>query len=885
LVFQQQSLKRRVMKWIVWIGTSLLPLFANAQVSKRADKWYFGYRAGLDFSSGAPTPVTDGALSTWEGCATMCDDRGNLLFYTDGISVWNKQHALIPNATNLGADSSTTQAATVLPMPGNPSLYYIFSVDYESRQGGVQYAILDMNAAGGLGAVLSKNNRLVTRSTEKFTTVKHCNGKDFWLITHGWDTNEFMAFLLSFNGVSLTPVISRAGMTDTQNAVRGLGYLKASPDDKRLAQGLWRANTFEIFDFNNATGVVSNPITLTDPDFAGAYGVEFSPSGRFLYAATAFSGNVYQFDLQRNTTSNALITSKLLVGKITTRESFKLGALQMAPNGKIYMAINKQTYLGVIENPEVPGTGSNFRQNGIALAGRVSGLGLPNMPAYVFDVKPTVTLAVRKKNPKDCNDQSLLASTNAEKPIFQWFLEKQLVSTGSDSSYKPTLAGRYSVRVIENLPCSADTCHSESVEVKVLKTELLADTIACGKSRISVKTNGFVKWVGASVTDQNRFQQDSITVLGNTSAEYKTLTYPSRTDSSCFVENKVTVPFSTFGKFTYAPQPAPTCEDSILLKITGVDYDRITWTGPGNSFATAPNLVAKKSGIYTVQLANSTTGCKAQDKVNVQLLSRPLPPFIKGPAAVCSNDKPIDLTAVGNEIRWFSDVQLSQLIGTGNTLSVPLNAAKSGEISVYATQKIADGCVSKSEHFSFKVNPAPPTLPTQAKISHCFETASVQPLKVPEVSGWSYAWYEVGNQAVLGNSSELNVTKEGTYFIKTISRENCTATDTLIVIAKCNTLLFVPDSFSPNQDGINDVLQLYGESLTEFEWLIFDRWGNAIYRLQSPTLADAGQQFWNGTHPNGTPALSGVYTWKITIKDATFPNGVHVATGAVLLVR
>jgi len=873
------------MKWIVWIGTSLLPLFATAQVSKRADKWYFGYRAGLDFSSGVPGPVTDGALNTWEGCATMCDDRGNLLFYTDGISVWNKQHALIPNATNLGADSSTTQAATILPMPGSASLYYVFSVDYESKQGGVQYSIVDINANGGLGAVLSKNNRLVTRSTEKFTTAKHCNGKDFWLITHGWDTNEFLAFLLTDQGVNLTPVISRAGMTDTQNAIRGLGYLKASPDNKRLAQGLWRANTFEIFDFDNATGIVSNPLTLTDSEFQGAYGVEFSPSGRFLYAGAAFTGSVYQFDLQRNMTANALLASKLMVGKVTTPESFKIGALQMGPNGKIYIAINKQSYLGVIENPETAGAGCNFRQNEVSLAGRISGLGLPSLPAYVFDIKPTVVLTIQKTNPKDCNEQRLKASTNAEKPIFQWFLNDKLVSTGSDSSYRPTAAGTYLVKVIENVPCSPDSCDSEPLEIKMLKTDLTTDTIACGQSRINVKTNGFVKWMGPSVTDQNRFQQDSITVFGKASAEYSTLTYPSRLDSSCYVENKITVPFSTVGKFTYSPVPMPSCEDSVVLKVSVTAYDRITWTNPKNVSVDAPNVTAIESGLYTVQLLNSTTGCKAQDKVTVQFLTQSVSPAVNGTATVCTNDKTVELTAVGNDIRWFSDVQLSQSIGAGNALSLPLYSLKSGELSVYATQKTADGCVSKPTRFVVNVNSAPQTMPAQTKINHCFETVSVQPLKVPEVSGWNYAWYEAGNPTTLGNSAEVNVTKAGTYFIKTTNPENCSTTDTVEVINKCNPILFVPDSFSPNQDGINDILALYGESLKEFEWIIFDRWGNAVYRLQSASLADVGQRFWNGTHPNGTPALSGVYPWKITVKDDTYPNGVFVSTGAVLLIR
>ncbi|MCF8295770.1 MAG: hypothetical protein K9I34_06865, partial [Bacteroidales bacterium] len=61
--------------------------------------WYFGSYAGLNFCTGTPIPLTNGALSTSEGCATICDPNCNLLFYTDGITVWNANHMPMANST------------------------------------------------------------------------------------------------------------------------------------------------------------------------------------------------------------------------------------------------------------------------------------------------------------------------------------------------------------------------------------------------------------------------------------------------------------------------------------------------------------------------------------------------------------------------------------------------------------------------------------------------------------------------------------------------------------------------------------------------------------------------------------------------------------------
>ena len=60
---------------------------STVRAQGEANIWYFGNNAGLDFNTNPPTPLTNGALNTSEGCASVADKNGALVFYTDGITV------------------------------------------------------------------------------------------------------------------------------------------------------------------------------------------------------------------------------------------------------------------------------------------------------------------------------------------------------------------------------------------------------------------------------------------------------------------------------------------------------------------------------------------------------------------------------------------------------------------------------------------------------------------------------------------------------------------------------------------------------------------------------------------------------------------------------
>ncbi|MFC7775203.1 T9SS type B sorting domain-containing protein [Flavobacterium sp. GCM10027622] len=353
------------------IALLLLLTVSIAYSQGEANIWYFGDKAGLDFNSGSPVALTDGQLNTLEGCATISNGSGQLLLYTDGRTIYNKNHQIMPNGTGLLGHNSSTQSATIVPLPGSTHLYYVFTLDIVTGIGGFRYSIVDLNLNGGLGDVVAsaKNVLVYVPSCEKISVVRHANNIDFWIVTHGWNSSTFFSYQLTPGGLNTTPIQSNAGsFVSNSNDYNSMGYMKISPDGSKLAACNMFLNTVELFDFNNATGVISNPVTVMN-DSNYVYGVEFSPNSQVLYVGVEGTQSLYQFDL---TAVNIDSTQFFLY-----QFPYRLGALQLGPDKKIYIAQLLSNKLSSVQNPDVVGVGCNVALDNVDLAGRLSKSGLP----------------------------------------------------------------------------------------------------------------------------------------------------------------------------------------------------------------------------------------------------------------------------------------------------------------------------------------------------------------------------------------------------------------------------------------------------------------------------------------------------------------------------
>lgn len=234
----------------------------NVFGQKETFNWYFGDKAGLNFSTQPPSALLDGKVSYGhgEGTAVISDQEGNLLFYTDGEKVFNRLHEVMPNGTNLWGHNSTTQTL-IVPQPGNDSIFYIFTMSpnynvvFANDSVGCHYSVVNMRLENGLGDVIQKNILLFKKTTEKVSAVQHANGTDIWVVFHEWESNCFRSYLITKDGIEVTPVVSCVGavhqgggpVPGINHNSNAIGGMKISPDGSLLGLVIFLSRKVEVF--------------------------------------------------------------------------------------------------------------------------------------------------------------------------------------------------------------------------------------------------------------------------------------------------------------------------------------------------------------------------------------------------------------------------------------------------------------------------------------------------------------------------------------------------------------------------------------------------------------------------------------------------------------
>jgi gliding motility-associated-like protein len=408
--------------------------------SQQENNWYFGHNAGLTFNTTPPSALLDGQIFTYEGCSGISDNNGQLLFYTDGITVWNKLHQVMANGNGLKGDQSSSNAAIVIPRPGSDSIFYIFTAGAVSATGidneGYFYSEIDISLQGGLGAVTdNKNIPLLIPSTEKLTAVRHSNGIDVWVITKELGNTAWDAFKVDCNGVNTTPVISQAGYLSSPQWINAnIGTLKASPDGTKIAAANTGDQVWELFKFDASTGILSDGLLFA----AGGqpFGIEFSPDSKLVYMADEIlpgppvnggfvAGGIFQYSLATYD-SAAIESTKTLI----SNTDHYIGALQLGPDNKIYCTLEFSTALGVINAPNLPGLACNFSDTQVDLQGKEVFRGLPVFfPALITNKNADFNYTI---NP-DCVTVNFSATTTITGNVsWQWDFGDGTSGTGQN---------------------------------------------------------------------------------------------------------------------------------------------------------------------------------------------------------------------------------------------------------------------------------------------------------------------------------------------------------------------------------------------------------------------------------------------------------------------
>jgi gliding motility-associated-like protein len=875
--------------------------------------WYFGNKAGLKFNTLPPVAVTDGQINSYGGSATISDNAGNLLFYTDGVKIWAKNHTVMPNGSGLMGNYYATQSALIVPRPASTSIYYVFTVDSLAGANGLRYSKVNMLLNGGFGDVETseKNIPLLSPVTEKLTAVRHFNNTDFWVITHQWNSNKFYSYKVTGTGVNTTPVISNTGITHGGITTNAQGYMKASPDGTRIALATAQNNTIEIFNFNSTNGIVSSPVTISN--FINIpYGIEFSPDASKLYVSTEH--NIYQFNLQSGNIPGSVVN-------IATCDTISLGALQIALDGKIYCARKLRKFLGVINNPNATGTFCNYTDNIISLNNKLCRIGLPNFIQSFFNVP-------RFNFDNTCYGDATVfnISDTSNVNFVLWNFDDpasgtQNISNLTGPSHVFTAPGTYDVQLVLNYGSYSDTV-AEQVTINPLPVINLGPPTAelCpGTDTILNAGEGFAEYLwqngsssptffvttaglySVTVTDENGcMNSDNIMIttlyppvisLGNDTftcegvslqisawypgAEYEWST--GATTSAISIQNPGTYTVTVSNRCgSVSDDIAVSVIPSLSVDITGptdVCSGDSTVLDAGlqpnylwSNGATTQTITVNTGGTYSVDVFYSNNQCPhAGDEVTVNILDLPyveLPPD----TTVCSGNS-VSVTPAGLFI-------INYLWSTGEvTSSISVSMPGTYYLTVSNECSIELG-LNITDSFTLNTNPVP--FLTITPDDTVFEDESIQ-LTVTINSSWTYIWAPVtglSNPAISNPVATPPVST--TYNVTVTDTLGCTsmASVMITVIEPPLDTLHVFNTFTPNGDNVNDTW--YIENIEEYpdcEIEIYNRNGNLVYKKKNY------QNDWDGKY-NGHNLPAATYFF--ILKPG---SGKDVIKGDVTIIR
>jgi len=731
---------------------------------KESYNWYFGIKAGITFNpNGNPVVLTNSVMTSGKGSATISDScSGQLYFYTNGDSIINRNHVTMQNGKNLDGSSGSTQSAIIVPSPdGSSGDYYVFTVE---RSNGLKYSVVNMSLAGGMGAVVSnkKNIALVSPTVEKVTAVGHNNNKDVWLITHKVNTNEFYSYLLTSTGLNSNPVISSVGQNYGANSY--LGYMKASPKGDKLALALAGDKRFDLFDFDNSTGSVSNPRSSGNI-YNFAYGLEFSPDGSKLYVTS--SQGLFQYNLNTSLPGKPLGDSTFLGSKPTV-------AIQLGPNGVIYC--NEGYSLGAINEPNNAGVASNYVSGSVNLGSNFASSGLPTFMQSYFSPMYIVEDGI-------CFGLATQFSLSSNRPLdsLSWdFGEPSSGSLNYSKLLKPSHQYNDTGQFVVNV---------------------LAYSHKCGVTRIDtvVKTVHIVD---------------------------------------------LPIPLVDLGNDTII------CEgDSITLWTDGREPSYVWSTGSNES-----QINVGDEGGYWVKASN-TCG-SLTDSLVINYFVSNLNVDLGKDTLICKGDF-MSLNVVQEDA--------SYLWNTGSEHS-EIFVKKAGKYWV----RVNDLCYTQSDTLIVKSKEKPSVNLGKDTII-CEGSVLVLDASYP---GATYLWN--------GNSENptYSISEEGSYRVRVSNDCGSISDDIYIRTEDCRCSVFIPNSFTPNKDGLNEELVTSNQcDFVEYNFEVYNRWGEVIFKTSSPDV------FWDG-YKNGQEVPSGIYYYTLTyISTDPFDSEEHQMRGVVSIIK
>lgn len=893
--------------FILILCLSSYALFGQGQTAN----WYFGNGAGVSFNNdGTVTALDNGRISTFEGCASISDAAGNLILYTDGIRVFDRNHNIMQNGSGLFGDPSSTQSAIIVEKPDDPDILYIFTVDTSTFEGdpdrGLNYSTVDLTLNNGDGAIIEKNVNLLRDCSEKVAAVvKDCFDKSIWVVALGKENNaddhfdSYYAFEITATGVNTAPV---ASTFNTLNVRDPRGYLKFSADASTLASANSSSGLY-LYDFDVNTGMLSNQerILVTAPN-KFPYGIEFSSNQRFLYAHTSnnapagqvggHSSSLVQYDL----TAADIAASEIEID----RRSIYRGALQMAQNGKIYRTIAENylrgtPFLGVIESPNELGAAANYIHNAVSLNGRNATQGLPPFIQSFFDRVDIIQNADGSSGSSlsICEgEQFTLAAESIPNATYNWEKDGNPIANSTNTlTVDPagvTDSGRYSLEVILADPGECPIIGEAFISVNPLPQASPEVLIQCDASSTN-STDGIAPFnleqaitsedysysFYETATDLNTDNPISNPVgFINTNPFNQTIYYKIVDDQGCEdsstlelqVRSVVFSPNDERNYYVCDEDPEDLLLDGTfdldaLLNQEYPNTDVVLYTSLEDAsleqLPISGNYRTESTSIYA-RIENSNV-CEDIDVIN--LIVNPTPLFtFEEEVLWCTDGPPIFLEApAGFDLyRWYkNDGGSRQEVSTQQTTEI----SEIGDYVLEAGYRYVtnEGTFDCMNEVSFIVNPSNRAMIEDVLVEDISDNNKLEIL----VSGDGNYEYAINDEFSYQDSPMFENVDPGFVTVFVRDKNGCGVSQEIV------SVIGYPKFFTPNGDNVNDTWQIIGID-TQFQSesiiSIYNRYGRLMAQISPRTGG------WNGTYNNSIlPAAD--YWFKVALEDGRIFKG------------
>lgn len=606
----------------------LIPgFFSLCKGQQRGSIWVLGDSLALDFgANGASSPTLDTlnpVLVSPEAVNSICDPRtGALLFYTDGLTVYNRAHQVMSNGNGLnGGRQLSSSQVLIFAWPGQDSLYFIIHTDnveayYFNGSGtGKQYSVVDLRQQGGMGAVVQKNIPLFQSTFEGMAVLPHSNGFDRWLIFKAWNSNEIRSYRVNCQGIDTSSYVTSTGHytggTGLSNYYTGVSSISSSPDGKFVVIPYSNFGKTVVYQFDGLTGQLSSHIEI---DLAG-FGAAFSPSQQRLYLSVVDPRYaLYQYDLSSGQ-SASVNASRVLLHQY--QSWIHPWSLRLGGDQKVYVAQMLSHTIGVVSHPDSLGLACNFNVNGLSLG---SSLSFGGLPEPFFALKEPDDYVPNFSTQGACvgdtvvfNDVSDFIPDSVYWDFGVHGSGGRVFSKGPQVRFVYDSAGSYDVFQVVFRGCRADTVHKRVDIFPIPNVDLGDDRTICDSSQILLTAfpqdssfgHGLQFWWSSGSTDSS--------LLVNQAGAYQ-ITVTSA--HGCSSSDTVQLGFGQSPMVDLGVDTTFFCSEVNLL----LDGD-IGGSGvPGTTFFwstadTNPSIQVRSPGLYWVRATNGA--CSRVDSITI----------------------------------------------------------------------------------------------------------------------------------------------------------------------------------------------------------------------------------------------------------------------------